>query len=105
MKTSDATLKLLASDSYLVDRGGMQVFWGWYTYNVHFESGEEGGKVKMRCYRSQGGGGIEGSGRPIFILFLVKKIGFAPWPGIMLIIYHWQEIFLLILKSDREAIL
>ena len=56
MKTSDATLKLLASDSYLVDRGGMQVFWGWYTYNVHFEWGEEGGKVKMRCYRSQGGG-------------------------------------------------
>ena len=38
--------------------------------------------------------------------FLLKKIGFATWPEIMLsqtLIYHWQEIFLLILVSDSEA--
>ena len=34
----------------------------------------------------------------IFFYFLLKKIGFAPWPDIMLnqtLIYYWQEIFLL----------
>ena len=36
--------------------------------------------------------------------YLFKKIGFAPWPNIMLIIYYWQEIFLLNLTSDSEAI-
>ena len=29
----------------------------------------------------------------------------VPWPDIMLIIYYWQEIFLLTLTSDSEAIL
>ena len=40
--------------------------------------------------------------------FLLKKIRFAPWPDIMLsetVIYYWQEIFLLTLVSDSEAIL
>ena len=40
--------------------------------------------------------------------FLLKKIGFAPWPDIMLkqtLTYYWQEIFLLTLTSDNEAIL
>ena len=35
----------------------------------------------------------ECSRRPVFI-FIIKKIGFGPWPDIMLIIYYWQEIFL-----------
>ena len=43
------------------------------------------------------------SGRPIFI-FLLKKTEFAPWRSIMQIIYYWQEIFLLTLTSDSEAI-
>ena len=37
----------------------------------------------------------ECSGRPIFI-FLLKKIGFAPWPGFMLsqtLVYCWQDPF------------
>ena len=57
------------------------------------------------------GGGIgvsEYSGSAIFIFFLFKKIGFAPWPDIILnqkLIYHWHEIFLLTLPSDSEAIL
>ena len=49
----------------------------------------------------------ECSGCQIFT-FLLKKLGFAPWPGIMLsqtLIYYWQEIFLLNLMSDSEAIL
>ena len=78
---------------------------GWYTYDVHFEG--VGGKAKMRCYRTQMGGGSESSGRPIFI-FLLQKIGFAPCPDIMLsqaLIYFWQEVFLLTLMSDNEAIL
>ena len=38
------------------------------------------------------------------LFFLLKKIEFAPWPDIMLIIYYWLEIFLLTLTSDSEAI-
>ena len=44
--------------------------------------------------------------QPLF--FLLTKIGLAAWPGIMLsqtLIYYLQEIFLLILTSDSEAIL
>ena len=40
--------------------------------------------------------------------FLLKKSGFASWPEIMLIQtvwYYWQEIFLLALVLDSEAIL
>ena len=39
--------------------------------------------------------------------FLLKQIGFAPWPDIMLsqTIYYWQEIFLVGLESHSEAIL
>ena len=51
----------------------------------------------MRCYQMYGGGGSKCSGSPIFI-FLLKEIGFAPWPDIMLnqtLTYYWQEIFLL----------
>ena len=43
------------------------------------------------------GGGRECSRRPVFI-FLLKKIGFAPWPGIMMsqtLVYYWKEIFLI----------
>ena len=39
------------------------------------------------------------------LFFLSKKIRFMPRPDIMLIIYYWQEIFLLTLTSDSEAIL
>ena len=38
--------------------------------------------------------------------FLLKKIGFAPWPDTMLnqkLMYYWQEIFLLTLTSDTET--
>ena len=40
------------------------------------------------------------------LFFLLKKIGFAPWPDIILsqrLIYYWQEIFLLTLVSDRKS--
>ena len=46
----------------------------------------------------------ECSGRPILI-FLLRKIRFAPWPDIVLTIFYWQKIFLLTLMSDSEAIL
>ena len=50
-------------------------------------------------------GVIEFSGHPIIIFFLLKRIGFASWPDITLIIHYWQEIFLMTLTSDSEAIL
>ena len=53
-----------------------------------------------------GDGGSECSGRPIF--FLLKKIGSAPETDTMLsetFKYYWQEIFLLTVVSDSEAIL
>ena len=44
-----------------------------------------GGKAKMRYYRTQLSGGSEGSRRPIFVqFFLLKKIGFTPYPDIKL---------------------
>ena len=46
------------------------------------------------------------SERPVFA-FLLKKIGYVPWPDIMLsqtLIHYWQKIFLLILTSDSDAI-
>ena len=48
-----------------------------------------------------------GSGLKVIgeFVFLLKKIGFALWPDIKLIIYSWQEIFLLTLTSDNETIL
>ena len=39
------------------------------------------------------------------LFVLLKKIEFAPWTDILLIIYYWQEIFLLTMTSDSEAIL
>ena len=41
----------------------------------------------------------------IFVGAPLKKIGFNPRPDIMLIICYWQEILLLTLTSDSEAIL
>ena len=63
-----------------------------------------GDKANMRCYRTKEMGSSDFSGRPN--LFLLKKIGFAPWPDIMLsqTIYYWPEIFLLTLASDSEVI-
>ena len=50
------------------------------------------------------GAGAEGAGGGLAcvldvqsLFFLLKKTKFAPRPGIMLIIYYWQEIFLLTL--------
>ena len=62
---------------------------------------------------SYGGGGRMGVGVASVLdvqslFFLLKKIEFAPWLDIMLsqtLIYYWQEIFLLTLVSDSEAIL
>ena len=39
------------------------------------------------------------------LFFLLQKIGFAPWPDIMLsqtLIYYWQEIFLLTVRQWRH---
>ena len=71
---------------------------GWYTYDVHFEEGWGLASV------------LDVLVNLYFILFflLLKKIGFAPWADIMLsqtLIYHWQEIFVLTLTLDSEAIL
>ena len=69
------------------------------------------GEGKNEKVSDVGGGGSKCSGSSFFILFYfifnfkVKKIGFAPWPDIMLTLYYWQEIFHLALMSDREAIL
>ena len=68
---------------------------GWYRV-IHIRrplSEGEAGKAKIRCYSTY---------------FLLKKIGSAPWPDIMLnqtLTYYWQEIFILTLTSDSEAIL
>ena len=70
-----------------------------------------GGKTKMICYRTLGGGGLANvlDVQSLFF-FLIKKIGFAPWLDIMLsppwldimiqtLMCYWQEIFLLVLMS------
>ena len=45
-----------------------------------------GGRDKNEILLDVGGSGVsENSGSPIF-LFLLKKIGFTSWPGIMLVI-------------------
>ena len=62
------------------------------------------------CYRTKEGRGR--GGWRVFrtsnlYFFLLKKIGFAPWRGIMLsqtLIYYWQEIFLLTQLLNSEAI-
>ena len=54
-----------------------------------------------------GGGGLVSDLEVQSLFFLFKKIGFAPRPDIMLnqtLIHYWQEIFLLTLTSDSEAI-
>ena len=69
---------------------------GWYTYYVHYEGWRGGGGIRQKWdvigRRACGGRGVsECSGPPIFI-FLLKKIGSAPWPDIMLsqtLIYYW----------------
>ena len=72
--------------------------------------GVGGGWVRQKwdvIWRRRVGGGGRGvsecSGRPTF--FLLKKTGFTSWPDVMLTICYWQEIFLLTLTSDGEAIL
>ena len=60
---------------------------GWYTYDIHFEGGWQGGggvRQKLDVIRHHGWGIRECSGRPIFIFLLLKKIWFAPWPNVML---------------------
>ena len=52
-----------------------------------------------------GGGGLASVLDVQSLFFLLKKIGFAPWPDMMLIIYYWPEIFFLTLTSDSEAII
>ena len=46
--------------------------------------GKLGVKAKMRCYRTQGGRGLASVLHVQSLFFLLKKIGFAPWPCIML---------------------
>ena len=54
-----------------------------------------------------GGGGLASVLDVQSWFLLLKKIGFALWSDIMLIIYYWQEIFLLTLTfsfdSDSES--
>ena len=55
-----------------------------------------------------GWGGVRECFRCPILIFILKKIGFVPWPSIMLsqtLIYYWQEIFTFTLTSDSEAIL
>ena len=74
----------------------------YYTYDIHVEGAGKNEMLSDVGERGEGGGlamvlGIQ--------FFLLKKNGFKPWPDIMLTIYYWQEIFLLTLMSDSEAIL
>ena len=64
--------------------------------------GMGGGKNEMLS--DVGGEGLASILDVQSLFFSLKKIGFAAWPDIMLI-YYWQEIFLLTLTSDSEAIL
>ena len=48
--------------------------------------GQVVGKTKMRCYRSRVGVGLASVLDVQSLFFLSKKIGFTPWPDIMLII-------------------
>ena len=56
-----------------------------------------------------GVGGVRECFRCPILIFILKKIGFVPWPSIMLsqtLIYYWQEIFFTFtLTLDSEAIL
>ena len=54
-----------------------------------------------------GGRGVASVLNVRYLFFLLQKIGLAPWPDIMLsqAIYYWEEIFLLTLALDSEAIL
>ena len=70
------------------------------------DGGGGGSKNDMVLDVGGGRGFSECTGR-LILIFLSKKIGFALWPDIMLsqiLIYYWQEIFLLTLTSDSEAI-
>ena len=72
--------------------------------SFHFEEG--GGYVKNEMLLDVGGEGVASVLDFQSLFFLLKKIGFSPWPGIMLseTIYYWQEIFLLTPVSGSEAI-
>ena len=73
--------------------------------------GMAGGTVKRKCYRTYGAGGIECSGRPVFIFFIKEKWICAmtrhhAQSNIFLTRIHYcQEIFLLNLASDSKFIL
>ena len=74
-------------DDVFTSRKNIDLHIGRYTYDVHFE---EGGVRQNKALLDVGEGG-----------------GFAAWLDVMLSqtwIYHWQEIFLLTLMSDSEAI-
>ena len=74
------------------------------TNNTHMTSILSGGRgIKQKWdIRHKRVGGSECFGCPIFI-FLIEKIGFAPWLEIMLsqTIYYWQ-IFLSTLVSESK---
>ena len=58
---------------------------GWYTYEVHLEMGwGEGVRRKWDIIRRRRGGGVLASVLDVWTFVLLKKIGFAPWPDIML---------------------
>ena len=72
--------------------------------------GEGGGgcagvRDKNEMLSDVGGGGLAILLDVQSLFFLLKKIRFAPWSDIMLIIYYCQEIFLLILTPGSEDIL
>ena len=80
-----------------------------FTGDTHMTSTLRGGgglRHKWDVTWRRGVGVNNCSGRPIFF-FLLNKIGFAPWPDIMqnINILYSQEIFLLPLMSDSQAIL
>ena len=66
------------------------------------ESGEGGGKVKMRCYWRLGDGGLASVLDAQSLFFLLKKIEFAPWPDIMLII-HYNKLLARNLPFDFDV--
>ena len=68
-----------------------------------------GGVDKIEMLSDVWGWGFRECFRRPILIFLLKKIGFVPWPSIMLnqtLIYYWQEIFFTFtLTLDSEAIL
>ena len=68
--------------------------------------GGAGGYSKNEILSDVGGWGVSECSDVQSLFFLLKKIGFVRWPGIMMshiLIYYWQEIFLLTLTSGIEV--